>query len=293
MPRRAIARRSLVSCRCPTAPALLARGPWPLDQVDAHWREDAFEPPAEHAAAADAAIAALRDRGSPSHDGVAARLVGYARRATARCSSSCSPRAGRCASSPGDASASLVGAVRHPRRRRPLARRPPRGVAVVAGRAAGRSAPAARSTSARARRDTLVRELDEEWSVAPERCVAEALVRLPHGMVMFVGQAWLPAGAEVTPDHEHDAHAWWPADPDDWPDEADEPLRRMAHAAARERLQRPQVRARSPTRRSTPRCSSGALTGGETLVARLDPRARLDRHERRLPGRRAARASSR
>jgi 8-oxo-dGTP diphosphatase len=76
--------------------------------------------------------------------------------------------------------------------------------------------------------DTLIRELDEEWSVAPERARGEALVRLPHGMIMFVGQAWLPAGAEVVRDDEHDAHAWWPADPADWPDEADEPLRRMA-----------------------------------------------------------------
>ncbi len=58
--------------------------------------------------------------------------------------------------------------------------------------------------------DTLVRELDEEWSVAPERVQAEALVRLPHAMVMFIGQAWLPAGAEVTIDHEHDTYAWWP-----------------------------------------------------------------------------------
>ena len=53
--------------------------------------------------------------------------------------------------------------------------------------------------------------------------------RLPHEMVMFVGQAWLAPGAEVTPDHEHDAHAWWPEDPDEWPTDADEPLRRMAH----------------------------------------------------------------
>ena len=45
---------------------------------------------------------------------------------------------------------------------------------------------------------------------------------------MFIGQAWLPAGAEVTPDHEHDEYAWWPANVDDWPDEADAPLRMMA-----------------------------------------------------------------
>jgi hypothetical protein len=45
---------------------------------------------------------------------------------------------------------------------------------------------------------------------------------------MFVGTAWLPDGAEVIPDDEHDAHAWWPQDIEHWPAEADEPLRRMA-----------------------------------------------------------------
>jgi len=76
--------------------------------------------------------------------------------------------------------------------------------------------------------ETLSRELEEEWSVTPERVQGEGLLLLPHGMVMFIGQAWLPDGAEVTPDHEHDVHAWWPADIDHWPAEADEPLRRMA-----------------------------------------------------------------
>jgi hypothetical protein len=47
-------------------------------------------------------------------------------------------------------------------------------------------------------------------------------------MVLVLGQAWLPEGAEVTMDPEHDAYAWWPADPAEWPAEADEPLRRMA-----------------------------------------------------------------
>ena len=34
---------------------------------------------------------------------------------------------------------------------------------------------------------------------------------------MLVGQAWLADGATVTPDDEHDAFAWWPADVDRWP----------------------------------------------------------------------------
>jgi ADP-ribose pyrophosphatase YjhB (NUDIX family) len=78
--------------------------------------------------------------------------------------------------------------------------------------------------------DTLVRELREEWAVAPERVRGEALVRLPHRLVMFVGQAWIAEGDEeaVTPDHEHDAFAWWPCEVDEWPSEAGEPLSRMA-----------------------------------------------------------------
>ena len=45
---------------------------------------------------------------------------------------------------------------------------------------------------------------------------------------MFVGQAWLPDGAEVVPDHEHDAFDWWPAAIEEWPPEAGDGLRRMA-----------------------------------------------------------------
>ena len=41
-----------------------------------------------------------------------------------------------------------------------------------------------------------MRELREEWSVAPERVRGEALLRLPHRLVMFVGQAWLAEGAD-------------------------------------------------------------------------------------------------
>ncbi len=43
---------------------------------------------------------------------------------------------------------------------------------------------------------TLTRELQEEWSVTAERVRGEALVRLPHNLIMFIGQAWLAAGAD-------------------------------------------------------------------------------------------------
>ena len=55
----------------------------------------------------------------------------------------------------------------------------------------------------------------------------EALVRLPHDLVMFVGQAWLAPGTEVTADHEHDAYEWWPRDVADWPEEAHADLRQI------------------------------------------------------------------
>jgi 8-oxo-dGTP pyrophosphatase MutT (NUDIX family) len=76
--------------------------------------------------------------------------------------------------------------------------------------------------------DALTRELEEEWGVVPERFAVEALVALPTGLVMLVGQAWLGDGAQVERDPEHDAHAWWPPEPEAWPDEADPVLRRMA-----------------------------------------------------------------
>ena len=80
--------------------------------------------------------------------------------------------------------------------------------------------------------DTMTRELQEEWSVAPERLSVEALVELPSEVVLLVGMAWLPGGASVTPDSEHDEFAWWPASVERWPEEADAPLRRMAELFA-------------------------------------------------------------
>ena len=78
--------------------------------------------------------------------------------------------------------------------------------------------------------DTLVRELQEEWAVAPERVRGEALLRLPHGWSCSSGRPGWPRGstATVTPDHEHDAFAWWPREIEEWPPEAGEALPRMA-----------------------------------------------------------------
>jgi ADP-ribose pyrophosphatase YjhB (NUDIX family) len=213
----------------PPPPALLARGPWAPDQVDARWREEVFEPHAEATAAADDAIAALRDRGSPAHDGLGARLV-EARAQAGRLELELQPV--RWSVRLGDdalASLSALCVVRDTDGRW-LAGRRAAWLATWAGRwalGAGGSVEVGENPA-----ETLARELHEEWSVTPSRLSVEALVRIPSGLVLLVGMAEVPAGAELVRDAEHDEHAWWPADVAEWPDEADEPLRRMASLLA-------------------------------------------------------------
>jgi len=207
-------------------PGILARGPWPLEAVEARWSEVHYEPPPARAHAADAAIQALKDRDSPSHDGLSARLVGFDQTATGLILE-LQPVRWALRLVEGDASGSVASLlVTRDAQGRWLAGRRAAWLSSWPGRwalGAGGAVDVGETPA-----DTLTRELMEEWQVQAERVRGEALVRLPHQMVMFVGQAWLPDGAEVTPDHEHDAHAWWPPDPADWPAEADEPLRRMA-----------------------------------------------------------------
>lgn len=210
----------------PDDAALLARGPWRPDEVEVHWSHDEYEPPPGRGEAADAAIAALRDRGSPSHDGVAARLVAHEEDG-GLLRLHLQPVRWALRLVDGDASQSMAAlCVTRAADGRWLAGRRAAWLSSWPGRwalGAGGSVDLGESPV-----DTLTRELHEEWSVVPERVQCEALVRLPHRLVMFVGQAWLPDGADVTPDDEHDAHAWWPAAIEDWPPEADEPLRLMA-----------------------------------------------------------------
>jgi 8-oxo-dGTP diphosphatase len=205
---------------------LLARGPWRPDDVEVHWSDDQYAAPPARAEAADAAIAALRERGSPSHDGLAARLVDHEER-DGKLTLHLQPTRWALRLVEGDASLSVAAlCVTRAADGRWLAGRRAAWLSSWPGRwalGAGGAVDVGESPV-----DTLTRELREEWSVAPERVQVEALVRLPHRLVMLVGQAWLPEGAQVTPDDEHDAHAWWPRSIDDWPPEADEPLRRMA-----------------------------------------------------------------
>jgi 8-oxo-dGTP pyrophosphatase MutT (NUDIX family) len=209
-------------------PEILARGPWEMERIDARWREDHFQPTAAQTQAADAAIQDLKDRGSPSHDGVAARMVDY-QDEDGGLSIELQPLRWALRLVAEDASQSVAAlCITRSADGRWLAGRRASWVSSWAGRwalGAGGAVDLGESPA-----ETLVRELKEEWSVTPERVRGEALLLQPHRMVMFVGQAWLAEGVDelVKPDHEHDEFAWWPREIERWPAEASEPLARVA-----------------------------------------------------------------
>jgi 8-oxo-dGTP diphosphatase len=208
------------------APGILARGPWQTGQVAATWRDDSFVPDADREAAADAKIAELADRGSPAHDGLAARLAGWRAQGDGLELELQPMRWALRLLSEGAADALSVLCVVRDAQGRWLAGRRAGWVATWAGRWALGAGGAVEVGEDPVR--SLTRELEEEWAVRPERLSVEALVRAPGGMAMLVGQAWLGEGAEVVRDPEHDAHAWWPADVDDWPGDAHPALCTMA-----------------------------------------------------------------
>jgi hypothetical protein len=210
----------------PVTPGILARGPWPASSVQVTWHPEPFEPSPAVIEEADRALAVLRGRGSPSHDGLAGRLRSF-EAANGRLWLECEPVRWALRLLPHGASGSLSTlCVVRSADGCWLAGRRAAWLATWAGRwalgAAGSVEVDENPT------DTLTRELWEEWHVEPERLSVEALIRLPNGIAMLVGMAWLSEGAEVTPDAEHDAYSWWPADPTQWPEHADEPLKRTA-----------------------------------------------------------------
>jgi len=207
-------------------PGLLARGPWAVDQVEGHWSDRPYEPPMPASQAADDAIDALRARGSPAHDGFSARLVSFEARDD-RLVLELEPVRWALRLDRADARQSMAATcVVRAHDGRWLAGRRADWLATWPGRwALGAGGAIERGENPA---HTLGRELAEEWSVVAERITVEALVCLPNRLVMVVGLAWLPEGAEVVPDTEHDAFAWWPGEPDRWPAEADEPLRAVA-----------------------------------------------------------------
>lgn len=193
------------------------------------WRADEYQPPHAVTEAADDAISALRRRGSPSHDGLAARLADFDASAD-RLYLELQPVRWAVRLVGGAARSLSVLCLVRAADGSWLAGRRAQWLATWAGRwalGAGGSVEVDEDPTA-----ALTRELREEWSVDPVRLRIEALVQLPSELVLLVGQAWLPDGATVEPDHEHDEFAWWPPAVDEWPSEADEPLRRLGALVA-------------------------------------------------------------
>jgi 8-oxo-dGTP pyrophosphatase MutT (NUDIX family) len=210
-------------------PTILAAGPWTADQVTYTWLEEPYVAAPEDAAAADAAIQRLKDRDSPSHDGVATRLAGHTVGADGALHLELEPVRWALRLLPGGAVRSMTGqCVVRDSEGRWLAGRRADWVATWAGRwslGAGGAVDPGESPMR-----TLERELAEEWNVQAARLEGLSLVLLPSDLVMFVGIATLAPGAEVDRDPEHDAHEWWPADVDAWPDHAEQTLRGLARA---------------------------------------------------------------
>jgi 8-oxo-dGTP diphosphatase len=213
-------------------PRLLARGPWDPDRVEVFWRDDRFQPPPELSERADAEIEALRERGSPSHDGLAARLAGYDSK-EGHLELELQPVRWALRLVEGEACDSLTAlCVVRSGDGRWLAGRRASWLSTWTDRwalGAGGAVDLGESPVA-----TLSRELREEWRLEAERLRIEALIRLPNGLAMLVGLARVGDDAEPVPDDEHEEFAWWPADVSSWPDEADARLRLMGNMLARD-----------------------------------------------------------
>jgi ADP-ribose pyrophosphatase YjhB (NUDIX family) len=211
--------------------SLLARGPWRPGQVESVWREERWEPEADVERLADAAVDELRERGSPAHDGEAARLAAWDSDGGAlRLELQPVRWALRLVDAPGANSLTALCVVRSEDGRW-LAGRRASWLASWANHwalGAGGAVEVGEDPAL-----TLSRELEEEWQLVPAELSVEALAALPSGLMALVGLATVPREAEPVPDAEHDEFAWWPADIGSWPDDADPRLRRMALLLAR------------------------------------------------------------
>ncbi len=209
---------------------ILARGPWHPDQVQVRWLETAYEPPPALDRQADTAVDALRERGSPCHDGLSTRLASFAE-VDGGLALELQPSRWALRLVDADACESLTAlCVVRTEDGRWLAGRRAAWVSTWAGRwalGAGGAVDLGESPA-----ETLPRELHEEWQLEAQGLSIEALVRIPNGLAMVVGLATVADTAEPVADDEHDEWAWWDPDPDRWPAAADDRVRMMGRLLA-------------------------------------------------------------
>jgi 8-oxo-dGTP pyrophosphatase MutT (NUDIX family) len=210
------------------APTILARGPWTPDRVGVRWSDAPWEPPPELTRAADAEVEALKARDSPSHDGMAARLAGWHETPDGGIEIELQPIRWALRLVDHEATRSMTAmCVVRDGDGRWLAGRRAAWLASWAGRwalGAGGAVEVGENPA-----ETLARELEEEWQLVPTELTVEALAVMPSGLAALIGVATVPAGSSAVPDAEHEEFAWWPADPEAWPSEADQRLKLLAH----------------------------------------------------------------
>jgi ADP-ribose pyrophosphatase YjhB (NUDIX family) len=209
---------------------LLARGPWTPEKIESVWREDVWEPPAELERQADAAVQGLRDRGSPAHDGEAARLAAWREDGGSLLLELQPVRWALRLIDAVEANSLTAMCVVRTEDGRWLAGRRAGWLATWPNRwalGAGGAVEVGENPAL-----TLSRELEEEWQLVPGELSVQALAELPSGLMAVVGLATVPDDAQPIPDAEHDEFAWWPADVSRWPSDVDERLRRMGQMIA-------------------------------------------------------------
>ncbi|MEA2429260.1 MAG: 8-oxo-dGTP diphosphatase [Thermoleophilaceae bacterium] len=209
---------------------LLARGPWTPEKIESVWREDVWEPPAELERQADAAVQGLRDRGSPAHDGEAARLAAWREDGDSLLLELQPVRWALRLIDAVEANSLTAMCVVRTEDGRWLAGRRAGWLATWPNRwalGAGGAVEVGENPAL-----TLSRELEEEWQLVPGELSVQALAELPSGLMAVVGLATVPDDAQPIPDAEHDEFAWWPADVSRWPSDVDERLRRMGQMIA-------------------------------------------------------------
>ena len=167
--------------------------------MEAVWRDDAYEVPAEVERLADGAVETLRERGSPAHDGMATRLMSWeADGERLRLELQPVRWALRLLDDAADSLTALC--VVRSEDGRWLAGRRAAWVSSWANRWALGAGGAVDLGESPAR--TLTRELREEWQLEPEALSVEALIALPNGLNMLVGLATVPDGCAPVPDSE-------------------------------------------------------------------------------------------
>jgi 8-oxo-dGTP diphosphatase len=206
---------------------VLAHGPWSADRVTSRWLGEHYRYGEAAQAEATRALQRLADRGSPSHEGVSARLASWtATDGALELELQPAPWSSRLLEGDKHGACAVVCVVRADDGRFLAGRRAPwlaiwPDVWMLGG--AGGIDLGEDVTAA------LSREVREEWRAEPVGPPSiEAIVQLPDGMLWIVGQAWLAPGTKIVADEEHAAWAWWPADHRRWPEETRRELRDLA-----------------------------------------------------------------